>query len=109
MRDSVAEEGIAPDQTERLERENKRLWELIHDSNFYISAAEAMTDCVVSGVGCMAVELNEKRNGVNYVSVPVGQLCIMENGSGVVDTVMALLRRNSARATWARAIPTTPT
>jgi len=87
VRDSVAEEGIAPDQTERLERENQRLWELIHDSNFYIAAAEAMTDCVVSGVGCMAVELNEKRNGVNYVSVPVGQLCIMENGSGVVDTV----------------------
>ena len=57
------------------------------NSNFYVAAAEALTDCVVSGVGCMAVELNAKRNGLNYVSVPIGQLCILENGSGVVDTV----------------------
>ena len=87
VRQSVAKEGIPADQTLRLEDENIKLWELLHDSNFYVAAAEALTDCVVSGVGCMAIELNAKRNGLNYVSVPIGQLCILENGSGVVDTV----------------------
>jgi len=87
VRDSVLEQGVAGEQMLQLEDENKKLWEIIHDSNFYVAAAEALTDCVVSGVGCMAVEINAKGNGVTYVSVPIGQLYILENGSGVVDTV----------------------
>jgi hypothetical protein len=87
VRESVMEQGVAGEQVLQLEQENKRMWEIIHDSNFYVAAAEAITDCVVSGVGCMAVELNAKSNGVTYVSVPIGQLYILENGSGVVDTV----------------------
>ncbi|MDC1214258.1 portal protein [Rhodospirillales bacterium] len=87
VRESVMEQGVAGEQVLQLEQENKRMWEIIHDSNFYVAAAEALTDCVVSGVGCMAVELNAKSNGVTYVSVPIGQLYILENGSGVVDTV----------------------
>ena len=40
MRQSILEQGIPADQTLRLEDENKKLWELLHDSNFYVAAAE---------------------------------------------------------------------
>jgi len=40
VRQSILEQGIPADQTLRLEDENKKLWELLHDSNFYVAVAE---------------------------------------------------------------------
>lgn len=76
---------IAPDIRRMLDMSNKVVFKTIRDSNFYVAASEALTDCVISGTG--AISMIESDKGIDFLAIPTHQLYFLENHKGEVDTV----------------------
>ena len=77
-------ERVATDVKKALDVANRSVFKTIRDSNFYIAASEALTDAVISGVGCIG--MYEEKN-IDFVAVPSHQLYFLDNYQGKIETV----------------------
>lgn len=68
-----------------LDLETRKFFEAINRSDFYLSAAESMRDCIISGTGCIAQEIGDE--GLEYTAIPIKQISFLDAGDGPIDTV----------------------
>ncbi|MEG3619608.1 portal protein [Magnetovibrio sp. PR-2] len=69
----------------RLMKANAVIHEHFKDSNFYLATYESILDCVITGTGCIAIR--EDDEGISYEAIPIGELYILSNARGVINTV----------------------
>ena len=77
-------ERVASDVKAQLDVVNRTVFKTLRDSNFYVSASEALTDAIISGVGCIGTYEDNK---VNFIAIPSSQLYFLDNHKNEVDTV----------------------
>jgi hypothetical protein len=77
-------ERVATDVKKGLDVANRTVFKTIKDSNFYIAASEALTDAVISGVGCIG--MYEETN-IDFVAVPSYQLYFLDDHQNKIETV----------------------
>jgi len=84
VREDVKEE-VASDIKRLLDKANRTVFKTIRDSNFYISASEALTDAIISG--CGAIGLYETETEIEFIGIPTYQLYFLDDYKGELDTV----------------------
>lgn len=84
VRDEIKPQ-VAPDVRRILDLANKVVFKTIRDSNFYVAASEALTDCIIAGTG--ALSMVETDDGIDFMAIPTHQLYFLDNHKGEVDTV----------------------
>ena len=84
VREDVKEE-VASDIKRLLDKANRTVFKTIRDSNFYISASEALTDAIISG--CGAIGLYETETEIEFIGIPTHQLYFLDDYKGELDTV----------------------
>ena len=77
-------EVVASDIKIQLDRANRTVFKTLRDSNFYVASSEALTDAVISGVGCIGTYEDKD---INFIAIPSHQLYFLDNHKGQVDTV----------------------
>ena len=77
-------ETMASDVKQSLDVANRRVFKTIRDSNFYVAASEALTDSVISGVGCIGMYEDRK---ISFSAIPSYQLYFLDNYKSEIDTV----------------------
>jgi hypothetical protein len=78
-------ERVATDVKKALDVANRTVFKTIRDSNFYVAASEALTDAVISGVGCLG--MYEETNQIDFIAIPSYQLYFLDNHNGTIETV----------------------
>ena len=78
-------ERVASDIKAQLDTANRSVFKTLRDSNFYVCASEALTDAIISGVGCLGTY--EDKSGINFIAIPSYQLYFLDNHKNEVDTV----------------------
>lgn len=63
-----------------------RVMQLIHTSNFYLTAHEDLLDDGIFGTSLWLLEPG-KKHLLNFINIPVGTFAVSENAEGMVDTV----------------------
>ena len=84
VREDVKEE-VASVIKRLLDKANRTVFKTIRDSNFYISASEALTDAIISG--CGAIGLYETETEIEFIGIPTYQLYFLDDYKGELDTV----------------------
>ncbi len=77
-------ESVASDVKMAIDVANRTVFKTIKDSNFYVAASEALTDCVIAGYGCIATYEDKK---INFTAIPSYQLYFLDNAKAEIDTV----------------------
>ncbi|MAG25383.1 hypothetical protein CMI47_07360 [Candidatus Pacearchaeota archaeon] len=77
-------ESVASDVKMALDVANRTVFKTIRDSNFYVAASEALTDCIIAGYGCIATYEDKK---INFTAIPSYQLYFLDNAKTEIDTV----------------------
>lgn len=77
-------ESVASDVKMALDVANRTVFKTVRDSNFYVAASEALTDAVISGVGCIGTY--EDKN-LHFTAIPSYQLYFLDNYKNEIDTV----------------------
>jgi len=77
-------ERVASDVKIQLDIANRTVFKTLRDSNFYVASSEALTDAVISGVGCIGTY---EDNAINFTAIPSHQLYFLDNHKNEVDTV----------------------
>ena len=77
-------ERVASDIKAGLDIANRTVFKTLRDSNFYVAASEALTDAVISGVGCIGTYEDTE---INFIAIPSHQLYFLDNHRAQVDTV----------------------
>ena len=77
-------ESVASDVKMALDVANRTVFKTIKDSNFYVAAGEALTDAIISGVGCIGTY--EEKN-LHFIAIPSYQLYFLDNAKAEIDTV----------------------
>jgi hypothetical protein len=77
-------ESVASDVKMAIDIANRTVFKTIKDSNFYVAASEALTDCVIAGYGCIATYEDKK---INFTAIPSYQLYFLDNAKTEIDTV----------------------
>jgi len=68
----------------QLDRANRTVFKTLKDSNFYVASSEALTDAIISGVGCIGTY---EDRAINFTAIPSYQLYFLDNHKNEVDTV----------------------
>ena len=77
-------ESVASDVKMALDVANRTVFKTIKDSNFYVAASEALTDAVISGVGCLGTYEDKQ---LHFTAIPSYQLYFLDNYKNEIDTV----------------------
>jgi hypothetical protein len=84
---SEVKSKIASDIRRMVDTANKTVFNVLKDSNFYVAAGEALTDCVISGTGAICVMNPLSGNGMDFMSIPTSQLYFLANYKDDIDVV----------------------
>ena len=77
-------ETAASDVKMALDIANRTVFKTIKDSNFYVAAGEALTDAIISGVGCIGTY--EEKN-LHFIAIQSFLLYFLDYANAEIDTV----------------------